>query len=128
MAVTTTARPSYNRRLAPKAYDPGWLMQELGDIQRAFVPTGSRTVKADDRVSSTDSIIYADATHGAFTLTLPSPGQVHDLVVTVKKVDNVNPVTILGRIDGATSYVLTTQYAAATLASNGVQYFLLGVL
>lgn len=128
MTVMITARPTYTKREVPN--DPkqlsGWLQVELGNVQRAFIPTKSRSVLVSGRVQSTDTILYVDATAGPITLTLPSPDQVKDLVVTIKKIDaSGNSVTVAGPIDGATSYVLAAQYDAMTVGCDGLNYSLL---
>lgn len=128
MPVFITARPSYTKREVPN--DPkqlsGWLQTELGNVQRAFIPTKSRSVLVSGRVQSTDTVIYADATAGPISLTLPSPDQVKDLVVTVKKIDSSgSSVTVVGPIDGATSYMLAAQYDAVTIGCDGLNFYLL---
>lgn len=127
---TIFARPSYSRREVPTSPDQlaGWLRTELSNIQRAVPSTRSRTVMDDGPIKATDFVIYADASHGAFTLRLPSPDQVHDLLVTVKKIDAANAVTISGPIDGAASYVLAAQYDAVTIACSGDHYYVVAVV
>lgn len=127
MPIIINARPRYTKRDVPT--DPkqliGWLPTELGNIARAFIPTQSRSVLVSGRVQSTDTILYVDATAGPITLTLPSPDQVKDLVVTIKKVDAINVITLIGTVDGATNPTLTAQYQAMTIGSDGSQYHLL---
>lgn len=129
MTVFITARPTYTKREVPN--DPkqlsGWLQTELGNVQRAFIPTKSRAVLVSGRVQSTDTVIYADATAGPITLTLPSPDQVKDLVVTVKKIDSTgSAVTIVGVVDNVTNPVLAAQYDTRTIGSDGLNFYLLG--
>lgn len=125
------AVPVYLRREVPT--DPtqlsGWLRTELSTIGRSIPPHRSRTVMTDDRIKATDWIVYVDATHGAFTLTLPSPDQVQDLVVTIKKTDNSgNAVTIGGTVDGVANRTLAAQYDGLTLSSDGVNYYILSTV
>lgn len=127
MPIVITARPTYAKRPVPQ--DPkqlsGFLQVELGNIARAFIPTQSRAVLVSGRVQSTDTILYVDATAGPVTLTLPSPDQVKDLVVTIKKVDAINVITLIGTVDGATNPTLSAQYQAMTIGSDGLKYYLL---
>lgn len=128
MTVFITARPTYTKREVPN--DPkqlsGWLQVELGNVQRAFIPTKSRSVLVSGRVQSTDTVLYADATAGPITLALPSPDQVKDLVVTVKKIDaSANTVTITGTVDGVANPVLAAQYDTRTIGSDGLNFYLL---
>lgn len=128
---TLTARPTYTRREVPR--DPtqlsGWLQTELSNVQRALIPVRHRTVMVSGRVFSTDTIIYADASSGPITLTLPLPDQVNDLVVTIKKVDaSGNAVTIGGTTDGMLNRTLAAQYDAMTLSSDGANYHILALV
>lgn len=65
-------------------------------------------------VKSEDGYLRCDAAAGAITLVLPTNYGLGRLL-TVKKIDNVNNVTISGTIDGATSKVLTTQYESVQI-------------
>lgn len=128
MAAPISARPVYTRREVPTTPTQlsGWLQTELSNVQRAFIPTQHRTVLVSGRVQSTDTIVYVDASAGPVTLTLPSPNQVNDLIVTIKKIDaSGNTVTLGGTVDGAPNRTLTTQYATATLGCDGSTYYLL---
>jgi hypothetical protein len=71
-------------------------------------------------------IIPCDATGGAFTVNLPAASGVVQSI-SIKKTDaSVNAVTIDGNasetIDGATTRLLSTQYEAVTLWSNGTNW------
>lgn len=121
----TLARVPYTKRPVPIQYDKGWFDTELGNISRSIPPGKSRTAMQDDTPSVLDSLVLYDATHGAITVTLRPPGQVQDLRLILKKIDAVNTVTINGDIEGATSYVLTTQYQSITVQSNGIHYYIL---
>jgi len=77
---------------------------------------------------SSDYAILANATSGAFTVTLPAadtPGACNGMIVFVKKTDNsTNAVTVAAAtgdsIESAGSKTLTKQYDALQLISNGV--------
>ena len=71
---------------------------------------------------SVSAVKHCDATAGAIVLTLPTASQ--DARVMLVKIDaSANTVTILppgaGTIGGAASYVLATQFSAATLLYVG---------
>ncbi len=75
-------------------------------------------------VTSQDEVVIVDATSGAVTITLQSAATRGGNPLKVKKIDNTaNAVTITRAgsdlIDGATTYVLGTQYAAVMLHSDG---------
>lgn len=77
-----------------------------------------------------DKVILADATGGAFTVTLPVAETVKGLVLTVKKIDaGANAVTVDGdgseTIDGATTYALSSQYKFVTVYSDGVEWWVI---
>jgi len=85
---------------------------------------------SSDTVLATDAILLADATSGAVTLTLPAASAVSGRVYNFKKIDSSsNNVTIArdgsDTIDGATSFVLDSQYEAITLVSNGSNWFII---
>ena len=99
----------------------------------AFTPltsakTGAYTVVLADR----NSVILADATSAAFTVTLPAAATAGaGFIVTVKKTDaSANAVTIDANasetIDGATTFALTSRYDTAQIVCDGTAWFLLG--
>lgn len=77
--------------------------------------------------ASANSIVLADASGGAITVTLPSPQA--DAIVSVKKIDSSgNAVTIDGagaNIDGSASIQITTQYDSYTLVSDGTNWWVI---
>lgn len=83
--------------------------------------TGAYTVTTSDR----NKLITGDATSAGFTITLPAAATAGDgFKVSFKKIDSsANAVTIDGdgseTIDGATTYVLSTQYQSVTVVSDG---------
>ena len=78
-------------------------------------------------LTATDSVILADATAAAFTVTLPSPSGISGRQYTIKKIDaSANAVTIAsasGNIDGAATKILSAQWQAAQMVSDGVNWF-----
>lgn len=87
-------------------------------------------ITASTYTASDISVIYADATSNAITITLPAVASVVDRVYYIKKIDSsVNSVTIDGNssetIDGSTTNVLSSQYDSVTIHSNGNQWFIL---
>ena len=80
------------------------------------------TYTAEDR-----EFILADATGGAFQITLPSLAD--NLWVAVKKTDSsVNIITVtpgaIGFIDGAATQTLTTQYDSVDFYCDGSNWFI----
>jgi len=95
------------------------LLHVTGSIATAYVAkTAAYTLTASD------SIVSADATGGAFTLTLPTAVGITGREYVVKRINaGANNVTIDGAgselIDGAATLVLTAQWQAARVVSNG---------
>lgn len=105
---------SWGRRLAI------WLGTELGNVQRATARASSRTVTVATTATITDDVILANATGGAFTVTLPDPTTVLEAVFTVKRLNGGgNAVTIGGTVDGTVNPSLGSQYASMTVKAIG---------
>jgi hypothetical protein len=78
----------------------------------------------------TDSTILCDATTGSMTINLPAVSGVTRRQYVIKKIDSsVNTVTIdpnaSETIDGATTYVLSAQWASAHIQTNGTAWYVL---
>jgi hypothetical protein len=78
---------------------------------------------------ATDTLVPADATAGAFSVTLPDATAYVGAGITVKKLDvSANAVTVAGAggqtIDGAATYPLTARWRAATVRSDGSNWLL----
>lgn len=126
MAPILQSHPPYTKRPVPTGYDSGWFATELGNIQRAMDPNGSRTAMQDDTPTGSDSLVLYDATHGPITVTLRNPNQVQNLRLILKKIDNsANAVTIQGTVDGTVNPTLPTQYSSLTLQSDGNAWYIL---
>lgn len=111
----------------PAQYSAGTLGATLVRIARAiraayFYPV--RTVTATVAASSTDGLIRANAADGAVSVTLPDPARCDTgVTVVVKKVDaSANPVTVVGDIEGESSWDLTGQYHLLEVVNNGTSW------
>ncbi len=97
-------------------------------IRVASIATALATKTAAYTLTATDSVILADATSAAFTLTLPSASGITGRQYTIKKVDSsANAVTIAsvaGTIDGAATKALSAQWQAARVVSDGGNWFM----
>jgi hypothetical protein len=92
-------------------------------------PTATKT--SSYTVTATDTVIFANATTGAVTITLPAAASFTGYRFYVKRIDSTttNAVTI-GRtgtdtIDGQTSISLDVQYMSVMLVSNGSAWYIL---
>lgn len=99
--------------------DPGSLTTATATITVATVMTTASALTQ-----------LADATAGAFSVTLPTAASMINKIVNIKKIDSsVNAVTIdpngAETIDGAATLVLATQWQAAQLQSNGTAWYLI---
>jgi hypothetical protein len=106
------------------------LLRELAALDSAVSSrVSTRTVTASDTAMMGDYLILADATAGAVTVTLPPVGESIGALIVVKKSDaSANAVTVDGNgsetIDGAANVALAAQYDAVTVASNGVEWWI----
>lgn len=93
------------------------------------IATAFATKTTTYTVTATDSVIKADATGGAFTITLPTAVGCAGRVYTIKKVDAANNIIVDGdgseTIDGADDYTLSTQWQSIKLVSDGANWLLI---
>ena len=131
MAATSYFRTQYFRRPVPTdpALLPAWLSQELQTIQAAVRPPSSMTVTSAITVSPLYRFLECDTTNGGFTVTLPDATRVHDMEISLKKVDaTANVVTIAtlgGLIDGAATATIPAQWGSKTLYSDGDNWYII---
>ena len=93
-----------------------YLKKELANVQRGSARAMSRTVTAATTANTDDGLILADATGGAFAVTLPAPATVPDMCVTIKRLNGgANAVTVGGTTDGTLNRTLAAQYASVTV-------------
>ena len=82
-------------------------------------------------ITTNDTIIFADASSNAVTITLPAASSASGYSFFVKKIDSVttNAVTIQragsDTIDGSTSVAISVQYLSITLVSNGSNWYII---
>lgn len=85
---------------------------------------------ANYAVTASDNVILVNATAGPVAIYPTAPVNAVGRVFTIKKVDaSANAVTIdpaSGTVDGADTYVLSTQYQFVTVLSDGSNYFVIG--
>jgi len=76
--------------------------------------------------SSRDEIILADATGGAFNVTLPAPTGRTGLIYRIKKIDSsVNAVTVVGTIDEDSNFDLIAEDESITVTSDGTEWWII---
>ncbi len=101
-------------------------LQITGPIATAITTsakTSAYTVAADD------STITADASGGAFQVTLPTAASIAGRQYTIKRTGATNNVTVgttsVQTIDGASTKTLGTQFATITVQSDGSNWVIL---
>jgi hypothetical protein len=118
-------------RISATAPTSGQMLAWDGTAYTPTTPSGGSTYTVRTQTTTYTSragdVILADATGGAFTVTLPVATGV-TVSITVKKIDaSANAVTIDGNaaetIDGAATRLLSTQYEAVTLWSDGTNWW-----
>lgn len=103
------------------AVDGNFVWQGLG-VTHAIV-----TKTASYNATTSDHTIRVNATSGATTIALPSAATSTGRIYVIKKIDATgNTVTVdpngSETIDGATTVVISTQYARTTVQSNGTSW------
>jgi hypothetical protein len=79
---------------------------------------------------SSDRTIICDCTSGNITVNLPAAADVSKIIYEIKKIDSsANTVTIDGdgseTIDDSTTKVISSQYDAITVQSDGSEWWIL---
>ena len=92
------------------------------------VATATKT--SNYTISGTDVVIFADATSGAVTITLPTAASTPGYRFDIKRIDGSGNACTIARsgtdtIDGATSHTLPVQYTSLTVVSNGSAWYIL---
>ncbi|MEO6232307.1 MAG: hypothetical protein ABIP10_19410 [Ferruginibacter sp.] len=104
---------------------PNSTLQTDGSVSMAI-----RTITGASTATSTDYTIVSNNVSGAITLDLPTAVGIAGRVYVIKKISATsNDVTIDANgsqtIDGATTLVLSAQYATATIQSDGANWIVL---
>jgi len=95
------------------------------------IQTSTAQITTTTTLTSTMYVVRVDATSGAITTDLPDATTCQGRTYTVKKIDaSANNVTIdpngSQTLDGATTKVITTQYAGYVIQSNGTNWDVIG--
>lgn len=102
---------------------PAW-----GTVASGTFSTATKTTNYT--ITGNDTVIFADATSGNVTVTLPLASGLPGYRFYVKRIDGSgNTVTVQrtssDTIDGETSHTLGVQYMSVTLVSNGSNWFII---
>lgn len=109
---------------------PKTLTNAAGFLLGGTVLAQYAAISATYTASLSDHILNVNANSGAVVINLPTAASAAGKTYIVKKIDaSVNTVTIDGNgsetIDGATTKVLSVQYASYTIYSNGMEWFII---
>lgn len=101
---------------------PAWQDHSAG------LATASKT--SNYTITATDAIIFADATSGNVTITLPAAASFGGYRFHVKRIDNASNTCTVARsgsdtIDGQTSFTIDQQYTSVMVVSNGSAWYIL---
>lgn len=101
-----------------------------GPVSATTLGANIRTITATTAALSTDTTVLCNATTGAIVLTLPSAAGNTGRIMAIKKIDSsANTVTAQGassqNIDGANTNVLSAQFAAILIQSDGTQWWII---
>lgn len=94
-------------------------------------PTFATSTKTSNyTIGATDTVIFANATSGNVTITLPTASGVSGYRFYVKRIDNSGNTCAVARsssdtIDGQTSINLDAQYTSLTLVSDGSAWYII---
>jgi hypothetical protein len=95
-----------------------------------FGPPQLTSVSATYTVLTDDEMLLCDASSGAFTVTLPAPTEDVPPFYLIKRTNASGNVTIATNgsetIDGAATYVLSSQYDAVILTTDGSNWYVFG--
>ena len=94
----------------------------------AIFTTATKT--SNYTITGTDVVVFADATSGNVTITLPAASGVAGYRFYVKRIDNAGNTCTIARtgadtIDGLTSLSLDLQYTSVGVVSNGSAWYIL---
>jgi hypothetical protein len=100
------------------------------DVSGSCAPGAVATFTTTSSLGVADSVALADATGGAFTITLPAAASAPRRRYVVKKIDaSANVVTIQGNgaetIDGLNTQTLALQYDSLEVVCNGTAWFII---
>ncbi len=111
-------------------------LDELTNAEEAFVTslasyyTSLSTISSTYTATPTDHILLADASAGAFIITLPTSVGNSGREYIIKKIDSsLNIITIKGTssetIDSSTTFDLELQDESVNIYSNGVNWYII---
>lgn len=94
------------------------------------VTYGTTTKTANYTVGATDTVVFADATSGNVTITLPAASGNAGYRFYIKRIDGSANTCTVSRsssdtIDGQTSFTLDAQYTCVTVVSNGSAWYII---
>lgn len=97
-----------------------WLAEEFGYIQQATLRDATLAAADDVTLLGSEGTVLANATGGAFDVTLPDAADAPNSTITIIRTNGGgNAVTVVGTVSGAVDPTLGSQYASLTVRSAG---------
>ncbi len=132
-----TFHPDQKGNTIPISYQTAgdlFTAEQINDIQAAVTKleegNNTPTTITVDKTLATEHVVFADATGGIITISLPKATENKGKVYIIKKIDvSVNDVVIdadgTETIDGALTNTLSAQFAFVKIISDGTQWFII---
>ena len=101
------------------------------EMYPSFLSGGNvKTITANYTATKDDYLFLLDTSGGQITLTLPDPTGLSGKYFAVKKITSGQQVTIdttgTAKIDGGDTHIMTNQWSAHEIVTDGIDYFLMG--
>lgn len=111
-----------------QVYNRDVRLEQLGNLVHRAGAAPAKPITADHRVLKGQTVV-ADATDNAIRVDLPPAVVFTDRLLPVVKIDSKNNVSIAASgsdtINGSGDYILTTQWQAAILYSDGAAWYVI---
>ena len=101
------------------------LYANRASLLRGAIGLPARWVLGTSTVGVTDFAVLAYVANTSFTIALPQPMTVPNMVCNIKKMTSWSTLYITGTIDGATGLSFTTQYVSYTLMATSSTWVIL---
>lgn len=128
MTVTVTTREGKGAKLTHDELDQNFI-----DLEDAVNSSKLSVVDVDADYTasfSASNVLLCDTQSGDIVVTLPDASQATNVVHYIKKVDSSSSTVTIDptgsqTIDGALSYVVTTQYEVVKIICDGLNWYLI---
>jgi hypothetical protein len=106
----------------------GWMQAMTSESEEEAGAVAVQEITSDTDAGPNDGLFLVDTTAGEVTVTLPDPGDVLGREFTIKKITGGPNCALVRATNGSVErtgvYCLLKQYAAITVKSDGVEYWI----